>query len=196
MQELVVLCVGTVTEHKRQFELVYAFNSALNRIQDKGAKLHLVVVGFTGRDVAYESRIRSITERSRYKERFHFLPKGEAYAYFEAADLYVLPSRLESFGLTLLEASYANLPIITTGTDGIRDVLNENQAMILPVNWNETADGQLATAIVNFHSNPNGYAFRWACRRARHRVENEYGLFSFTYTRILSVMLLSRILST
>lgn len=44
-------------------------------------------------------------------------------AFFEIADLYVFPSRHESYGLTLVEALAAGLPAVTLDHDGARGVM-------------------------------------------------------------------------
>lgn len=45
-------------------------------------------------------------------------------AFFRLADLYVFPSRHESYGLTLLEALHAGLPAISFDHQGARDILS------------------------------------------------------------------------
>jgi glycosyltransferase involved in cell wall biosynthesis len=46
-------------------------------------------------------------------------------AFFALADLYVFPSRHESYGLTLLEALAAGLPAVCVDTSGARSVMRE-----------------------------------------------------------------------
>jgi glycosyltransferase involved in cell wall biosynthesis len=46
-------------------------------------------------------------------------------AFFSLADLYVFPSRHESYGLTLMEALAAGLPAVCVDTDGARSVMRE-----------------------------------------------------------------------
>lgn len=46
-------------------------------------------------------------------------------AFLALADLYVFPSRHESYGLTLMEALAAGLPAVCVNTDGARSVLRE-----------------------------------------------------------------------
>ena len=51
--------------------------------------------------------------------------------WYKAFDIFVLPSRSESFGLVLLEAMDANCPIVTTNTDGAKDLLGRNQQVYM-----------------------------------------------------------------
>ena len=45
---------------------------------------------------------------------------------YRAADVYVLPTYREGFGLSILEASCSGLPVITTDTYGVRDSIVDN----------------------------------------------------------------------
>jgi glycosyltransferase involved in cell wall biosynthesis len=55
-------------------------------------------------------------------------------AAFESIDLLVLPSAAEGFGLVLIEAMAAGVPIVATDVPGIRDVVqNEKTGLLVPV---------------------------------------------------------------
>ena len=53
------------------------------------------------------------------------------YPYIRQADLYVQPSRVESFGLTILEALILNKTVIATNTLGARELLTDRMNGIL-----------------------------------------------------------------
>ena len=53
-------------------------------------------------------------------------------AFFALADLYVFPSRHESYGLTLLEALAAGLPAVCVDTSGARSVMREEFGALVP----------------------------------------------------------------
>jgi glycosyltransferase involved in cell wall biosynthesis len=52
-------------------------------------------------------------------------------AFFALADLYVFPSRHESYGLTLMEALAAGLPVVCLGSLGARDIVREDFGVIV-----------------------------------------------------------------
>ena len=54
-------------------------------------------------------------------------------AFFSLADLYVFPSRHESYGLTLLEALGAGLPALCLEHDGARSVMRDDFGALVPV---------------------------------------------------------------
>jgi glycosyltransferase involved in cell wall biosynthesis len=53
------------------------------------------------------------------------------YAWLKSADLFVLPSHLEPFGVALIEAMAVGLPVIATCTDGSRDIITPDRDGIL-----------------------------------------------------------------
>lgn len=53
-------------------------------------------------------------------------------AFFELADLYVFPSRHESYGLTLMEALAAGVPAVCLDHHGARSVMREEFGAIVP----------------------------------------------------------------
>jgi glycosyltransferase involved in cell wall biosynthesis len=49
-----------------------------------------------------------------------------------SSDILVHPTRLEGFGLTLVEAMAANLPVVTTNIEGIPEVLSGTDSILVP----------------------------------------------------------------
>lgn len=55
----------------------------------------------------------------------------EKQAFFRLADLYIFPSRHESYGLTLMEALHAGLPAICLDHQGARDIMRDDFGRIV-----------------------------------------------------------------
>jgi glycosyltransferase involved in cell wall biosynthesis len=66
-------------------------------------------------------------------QKFHipFIHGDEKIALLKSADAIVFPSIHEPFGIVGLEAFAANVPLITTGVDGIADYANEDNCIMV-----------------------------------------------------------------
>lgn len=53
------------------------------------------------------------------------LPPDELLDYYHSADLFVFPSFIETFGMVLIEAMAAGLPVVTSNVPGCRDVIKD-----------------------------------------------------------------------
>lgn len=96
-----------------------ALIDAWRLVQDRFPAWRLVIVGddVDGRGSSgYAARLRRrVAERGAERVRFTGELRGDAkWDAYREADLYVLPSRTESFGLTVAEALAAGTPVVTT----------------------------------------------------------------------------------
>jgi len=65
-------------------------------------------------------------------------------AFFRMADVYVFASRHESYGLTLMEALAAGLPVVAVESDGTRDIVRPEFGVLVP---RRDARGELWRAV-------------------------------------------------
>jgi glycosyltransferase involved in cell wall biosynthesis len=72
------------------------------------------------------------------------LPADPLVRLYQMADVFAFPSLMETFGIVLVEAMAAGLPIITTDAPGCRDIIRQGQdgLMVSPID-----PAQLATAM-------------------------------------------------
>jgi len=56
------------------------------------------------------------------------------HAFFRLADLYVFPSRHESYGLTMMEAMAAGLPVLTTNHRSAQDLVRPEFGLVVEPN--------------------------------------------------------------
>jgi glycosyltransferase involved in cell wall biosynthesis len=88
-------------------------------MRDNGVDFILLIAG-TGLP-EYENSIRSLATELNLDDRIRFLGQvngTEKLSLYQSADLFVLPTRHENFGLVLIEAMACGTPVLTTrGTD-------------------------------------------------------------------------------
>jgi glycosyltransferase involved in cell wall biosynthesis len=119
-----IVTVGGMTTRKGIEELIAAFNIVGREFT--GA--HLYLVG----DGAERQRFEELALKSPHYNRIHFERFQKApQAYMLSADVFVLASRRESFGLVLTEARAAGCAIVATDVDGIAEALDGGRAGIL-----------------------------------------------------------------
>ena len=55
--------------------------------------------------------------------------------YLKASDFFVFPTEREAFGISIIEALACGLPVITTATGGVQDIVTDSEnAIVVPVN--------------------------------------------------------------
>ncbi|MBL0254469.1 MAG: glycosyltransferase family 4 protein [Chitinophagaceae bacterium] len=72
-----------------------------------------------------------------------FIDDKELPAYFALADMYIMPSKKEGFGITFIEAMYYGLPVIGGNADGSADALDNGNLGIM-VNPDSVAEIEAA----------------------------------------------------
>ena len=121
----------------------------------------------------YAARLRELASRFR-KVRVVFpgYAAGKRKRMFlEAADLYVFPSRHESYGLTLTEALAAGAPAIALDHAGARDILTPGCGIVIPREPRAGLARRLSDAITELLADPerrarmSAAAREWAARR-------------------------------
>jgi glycosyltransferase involved in cell wall biosynthesis len=115
-----LVCVGTPTPHKGHDVLA----AALAAIADLDWRCTLV--GDLHRDPGFVADLRAVLARDGLAGRVHLtgaLPPAGVAAAYDAADLLVLPSRVETYGMVLTEALARGVPVVATRTGGVADTV-------------------------------------------------------------------------
>ena len=101
---------------------------ALAELDDPTATL-VVVGAASGADGAVEvERVRARIEHHRLGDRVRFVDPQPHFAlstYYRAADVVVMPSRSESFGLVALEAAACGIPVVAAAVGGLRTLVDD-----------------------------------------------------------------------
>jgi glycogen(starch) synthase len=135
-----VLGLGRLVEQKGFDILLQAFARALPALPEH----HLVIAG----DGPLRPTLEALAKELGLTGRVSFrgsLDRAEVAATLSAAEMFVLSSRVEAFGIALLEAMAVGVPAIATDVGGVLDVAAADEtALIVP---SEDVDA-LAGAIV------------------------------------------------
>jgi glycosyltransferase involved in cell wall biosynthesis len=102
-------------------------------------------IGGTGDDMP---RLRALAERLGVEDAVDFLgdvPADGLPGCLSSADVFVMPSRNEGFGIVLIEALACGVPVIACGLEGSRDALKEGRLGRLV---DPTVAGELEGAII------------------------------------------------
>lgn len=122
------LFVGNIIREKGVTELVRAFNKVTESLPQKAA---LYCVGST-KDSNFTSKVK---ELARDNTSIHFiepLPQQELARYFQAANVFVLPSYIEGLGLVALEAMSCGTPVIASDVGGLHYMLADGAGILVP----------------------------------------------------------------
>lgn len=100
----------------------------LAKVRAAGSDAKLIMVG----DGPERSAVYYRSEQLGMKEHTTFVGKqANIPDYLGVADLFLLPSELESFGLAALEAQACEVPVIATRIGGIPEVVNDGESGFL-----------------------------------------------------------------
>lgn len=131
-----VLFVGRLSPVKNLIQLVAAFAAA------KLSRARLVLVGPSESD--YEADVRAGIARHGLERDILILGplyRDELREALAAADLFVLPSLMESYGNAAAEAVAANVPVLLTATCGIAPVIDGRFGLAVPLGEQPLAAG-------------------------------------------------------
>ncbi len=142
-----LLCIAVHNEKKGIEFLIKAFQN-IARINDK---IDLLLVG----DGPLRLRLESIAYETGLTQRIKFLgrrDRNEIAVLLRECEIFVLPSRAESFGIVLLEAMACKKPIVATAVGGITEIIQHkiNGLLVPPENI-----GALSEALIFLLDHPD-----------------------------------------
>ncbi|GAB2795298.1 hypothetical protein GCM10027040_22130 [Halomonas shantousis] len=126
-----VLCVGSFDGRKNQLKVVEAWK----KISDKFNDTKLVFVGDSGKNFSSSGNQQVLSEAI----FTGYVSEEELLAIYENAKLFVYPSLYEGFGLPVLEAMAAGLPVITSKGSPMEEFAKEAGLLVDPRNADEIA---------------------------------------------------------
>lgn len=136
-----ILFVGRTEPLKGADLLIYALKILI--VQNPNLSVCLLLVGgeVAGNRALWSRYLRSLDDLGDslgISSNVRFIgqqPQYELPYYYNAADMVVMPSHYESFGMVALEAMSCGVPVVMTDTTGISSLLDEkHQSLITSVN--------------------------------------------------------------
>lgn len=128
--------IGRLAINKDQRTLIQAFAE----IKDQCPRAKLIILG----QGALEDELKNLAKSLNVQNDVIFAGFVPNAAYFaKAFDVFVSSSTQEAFGMVLLEAMLAKVPVIATRVNGIPEVVGQSGTLVAPKN-----SSQLATALL------------------------------------------------
>ena len=126
-EKFTIMTVARLEKVKGIEYLIRAFDSL--RFDLRG-RSNLLIIG----DGSEKRSLEGLVEKLGLKDKVRFLgeiPNEQIPSYLATADCFVLPSLKEGFGIVILEAQAAGIPVIGTKVGGILDLIKDGQTGIL-----------------------------------------------------------------
>jgi glycosyltransferase involved in cell wall biosynthesis len=124
-----LLCVATLTPRKGHALLF----EALNELRDR--RWHLTCAGSLLRDTEHVATLQHQIDRLALRKRVSLLGDLDRDALerqYERADVFVLPSYLEGYGMALAEAVAHGIPVISTTAGAIPETVPASAGVLVP----------------------------------------------------------------
>jgi len=135
-KDKVLLFVGRIDEYKGVQDII----EALPAISAEYTDIKLVVVG---RDYGYKGELEKLRDKLNVRDKVIFagsVPEKELIELYRRADIFILPSRMEGFGIVLLEAMASGILCIAYSIPSVRKVIKNNENGVLVKNEKELQD--------------------------------------------------------
>jgi glycosyltransferase involved in cell wall biosynthesis len=133
-RENVILCVGAIQRRKNVVRLVEAFEAV-----DSSWRLVLAGSDGFGADEV-RARIAASPARARIEAPGYVSPEDLA-GWYARARVFAFPSLDEGFGMPLLEAFSAGLPVLTSNRSALPEVAGGAALLVDPLDTDSIADG-------------------------------------------------------
>lgn len=135
LTDCVIGSIGEFTKNKGHKYLI----DAVKKLKPIHKNILVILIGFDGGE---EGRLKNQIRKYKLKNNIILIDNiPNAAKYLKAFDIFVLPSLKEGLPYVLLEAGLAKLPIITTNTGGIPEIIEDGVSgmVIKPASGDELA---------------------------------------------------------
>lgn len=141
------IVIGTVCRLEWQKGIIYLL-FAMKIILAKFPDTRLEIVG----DGSLLGELKDFSRKLGISNSVNFFGKfADVIPFYKRMSVFVLPSLYEGFGIVLLEAMAAGVPVVATNVDGIKEVVINGESGILVPPKNPEA---IASAVIKIIENP------------------------------------------
>ena len=155
-----IFCVANTYQHKNLPSLIKAFGQL-----DGEFPHHLLVVGKPGLGEGDVEKAVAESPNAKRIKRIRYVSQKDLIALYQEADLFVFPSLYEGFGLPVLEAMAAGVPVIASKNGSIPEVGGDVVRY-----FDTTIDGDLTEAVRDMLRLSSDERAKWIVR-AQKRAE-------------------------
>ena len=134
-----ILCVGAFYPYKNLFRLIEAFSL----LRQDGFPHELVIIGsdtpgMTRDDLSHHARAFRVADAVRLPGR---VPRDVLEDFYRGADVFVMPSLYETFGLPVLEAMTLGCPVVAARASSLPEVVGDAAELVDPLSPASIARG-------------------------------------------------------
>jgi glycosyltransferase involved in cell wall biosynthesis len=124
--------LGELTPNKGQLEFARASQTVAERI----ANVDFIIAGRdNSRDGDYGLQLKALIKASKFRDRIQLIESSiDVPEFLAGLDIVVSASRSEAFGLVIVEAMAAGVPVVATATAGACEIISDNETgRLVPV---------------------------------------------------------------
>lgn len=130
-EDFLVLCVGR-NHPKKNYKTLIEAGSAIRKKGIENFKIMCIGSGCDMleeqvKELSLQSHVILINGMNKPNKHSIALPVDELVQAYRAADVFAFPSLMETFGIAIVEAMAADLPVIVGDSDGCRDIVENGR---------------------------------------------------------------------
>ncbi|MDH6630492.1 D-inositol-3-phosphate glycosyltransferase [Streptomyces sp. LBL] len=187
------LFAGRIQPLKGPDVLIHAVGALLRKATELRPRIHVPLVGgISGTGLQAGGELQGICSRSGLSDVIHFesaVPQRELADWYRAADVLVVPSRSESFGLVALEAQACGTPVLAAAVGGLSTAVRDGVTGML-VQGHDPVD--FADRLLWFSRNPTRAA-RMGSAAVHHAERMSWGTAAERTLRVYTHALTDRV---
>ena len=167
-----VFTLGRLDERKG-FDLFFHAVGALAQSTRPGPSIVISAGDGSPQEAAEHAKLDTIIAELNLRSMITWLPvlpEADLPRYYQAADVFVLPSRYEPFGIVMLEAMASGVPVVATQEGGPSKVIEQGVDGLLVDPTNATQFSDAMNDLLGSQDKRSAFGLR-----AREKVQEKYG---------------------